>query len=462
MRSKTFFAPITAFELFLSLRTGRHPFILDSSLDPLRLGRLSFVGVDPFLIFRSKGEKISVKGRDDEAKQSVGDPFEALRSLLGQYGTPHETSRIPFIGGAVGYLGYDLNRFTEKLPDIAVDDVDVPDCFFGFYDGIFVFDHQQNLVTAFCLGLDQPEDEKMVLLEEQLAKAVSHRPAVLSYRSAVPVEFKSNMTRESYIGAIHRIRDYIRSGDIYQVNYTQRFDAPFDGDPIALYHALRTINPAPFSAYIDEGKCQVLSSSPERFLRVKNGIIETRPIKGTCPRGATAVEDEANRRNLLVSEKDRAELLMIVDLERNDLGRIAKVGTVKVPELFVVETYPTVHHLVSTITAEIRPECDLIDCLKATFPGGSITGAPKVRSMEIIEELEPTRRNVYTGALGYLGFNGNMDLNIVIRTLVVKDNRAYFQAGGAITWDSDPDGEFEESILKAKALREALSSGDRS
>jgi para-aminobenzoate synthetase component I len=458
--SNTFSANITAFELFLSLKDGHHPFILDSSMDPTRLGRYSFVGVDPFLTFWSKGNTIYQKHRERGDKQSSGDPFEILRDLLKTYRVESlpPVMMMPFTGGAVGYLGYDLNRFIENIPDKAVDDVDVPDCFFGFYDGIYAIDHLQMTISAICLGVDRPEAETMGQLEERLIHAMNNRSVAPAYSPATPVDFLSNMTKESYTTAIHRIREYIRSGDIYQVNYTQRFEALFESDPVSLYSTLRSINPAPFSAYIDAGSCQVLSSSPERFIRVNNGFIETRPIKGTCPRGATDQDDEDMRKNLLDSEKDRAELLMIVDLERNDLGRIAKVGTVQVPELFVVETYPTVHHLVATITAQIRSECDLIDCLKATFPGGSITGAPKVRAMEIIEELEPTRRNVYTGALGYLGFDGNADLNIVIRTMVVKDSRAYFQAGGAITWDSDAESEYEESVLKAKALREALSS----
>ncbi len=453
MLKKTCKTHLTAFELFVSLRGHEHPFILDSGMNEGGLGRYSFVGADPFLTFTSKGEVCRVKDKNKTERVKKGDPFELLGKLLKQYPLQDDTD-MPFTGGAVGYLGYDMCHFIENIPRRAVDDVQIPDCFFGFYDGIYMVDHQRGVVEMVALGIDGDEKEKIAAMEAHLLTA--EKVSLAPFCNSKPVSFQANMSKETYLAAIGRIKEYIRSGDIYQVNFTQRFSCEFKGDAISFYAALRAINPAPFSAYIDTGQCIVVSSSPERFIKVEKGKMETRPIKGTISRGETPEEDAANRQALLESEKDRAELLMIVDLERNDFSRVAKTLSVKVPDLFRVETYATVHHLVATVTADLRPECDLMDCIRATFPGGSITGAPKIRAMEIIDELEPTQRNVYTGAIGYLGFNGNMDLNIVIRTVVIKDGQAYFQAGGGIVWNSDPEKEYEESLVKAKALMEAL------
>lgn len=445
------------FELFLSLSNQQHPFILDSANNSTRLGRYSFVGCNPFLVFSSKGHTCRTTTTGAQAEAQVGDPFEVLRTLLNKYAVPsHE--HLPFIGGAVGYFGYDLCHFIEKIPQKALDDINIADCFFAFYDGVYVYDHQENTIDLVALGFQQPPAEALLSLEQHLAAAVEKPLSLTPYHNLAPADFQTNMTKAAYLKAVVRIKEYIRTGDIYQANFTQRFACPFTGNPVSFYNTLRTVNPAPFSAYIDTGDCQIISSSPERFIRVHRGQVEIRPIKGTISRGKTAAEDNLNRAKLLSSEKDRAELLMIVDLERNDLSRIAQTGTVRVPELFAVESYTTVHHLVASVTADLRPECDLIDCIKATFPGGSITGAPKIRAMEIIDELEPTQRNIYTGSIGYLGFDGSMDLNIVIRTVLIKDNIAYLQAGGGIVWDSDPEQEYQESLLKARALMNALQS----
>ena len=457
MFSKTMQTDLTAFEVFLSLRNQRHPFILDSGMDSEKLGRYSFVGGDPFLTFSSKGDRCRIHPSEEMESIEVGDPFAILQQLLTLYPAQSKEG-MPFVGGAVGYFGYELCHFLENLPSKAIDDMNIADCFFGFYDGIYVFDHQKGTIDMVALGIKQPENDTLLAMETHLQYLSVQRPQIPPYHSPASVSFNTNMTKEAYLESIHRIKEYIRAGDVYQVNFTQRFDCTFDGDPLSFYATLRSINPAPFAAYIDTGECIVVSSSPERFIHVQEGKVETRPIKGTCPRGATKEEDANNQRALLESEKDRAELLMIVDLERNDLSRIAQTGTVCVPEIFTVETYATVHHLVATVTATLRPEHDGIDCVRATFPGGSITGAPKIRAMEIIDQLEPTQRNVYTGAIGYLGFDGNLDLNITIRTVVIKDKRAYFQVGGGIVWDSDPELEYQESLTKAQALIKALRS----
>lgn len=443
---------LSAFEMFYAFKGDTHSFILDSSLQNERLGGFTFLGSNPFLVFKSKASDIEIIEQGNY-RHLNGNPFEVLKELLNQNKLDYKAD-IPFLGGAVGFMGYDLCHYIEKLPRTAVDDMEIPDCWFGFYDGIIAVDHKNNDTYLIALGLtEQPE-----AVADRLFKKINNLDkATTEIKEGIAcTEIKSNFTKEDYKRSIQSIKDYISEGDIYQVNLTQRFMCDTKEEPFNIYGRLRELNPAPFSSYIDFGEGHILSSSPERFIKIKDRKIETRPIKGTRPRGMTQEEDKINREELLASEKDRAELLMIVDLERNDLGKISKTGTVKVPELFNLEQYATVHHLVSTVVGEMKENIDAIDVIQAAFPGGSITGAPKIRAMEIIDELEPTQRNVYTGSIGYLGFNGDIDLNIAIRTIVMKDSTAYFQAGGAIVWDSDPELEYQESLQKARALIHTL------
>jgi para-aminobenzoate synthetase component 1 len=363
---------------------------------------------------------------------------------------------LPFVGGAVGYFGYDLCHHVEKLPRTAVDDVDIPDLYLCFYHGAIVIDHKEVCVYITDAELKPGGEERTHQIEVEIEKAQSNLDSIEVKDHLGQVEFKPNMDKETYLNGVRRIKEYIRTGDIYQANMTQRFETVLRHKPIELYKKLREINPAPFAAYLDFGNGQIVSSSPERFLKVRDGKIETRPIKGTLPRGKTPEEDEVLKVKLQNSMKDRSELLMIVDLERNDLSRVAKTGTVEVPELFVIESYATVHHLVSTVTAELGENKSIADLLEASFPGGSITGAPKIMAMKVIDELEPTQRGIYTGSIGYIDFNGNADLNIVIRTVVCKDDTAYFQVGGGIVWDSDEYLEYDETLDKARALMNAL------
>jgi para-aminobenzoate synthetase component 1 len=285
---------------------------------------------------------------------------------------------------------------------------------------------------------------------------VEQEPAARETGAASDGVLHRNFTKPEYLAALKAVKEYIAAGDIYQANLTQRFETNLQVSPWELYLRLREANPAPFAAYVDLGGAQMASSSPERFLKLTGREVETRPIKGTRPRGRTPEEDAALGQELLASIKDNAELLMIVDLERNDLGRACKIGSIRVPELAVLESYETVHHLVATVLGELDPETSVVDLLEATFPGGSITGAPKIRSMEIIDELEPTRRSVYTGAIGYIGFDGNMDLNIAIRTIICNRGKAYFQVGGGIIADSDAEAEYQETLDKGRALARAL------
>ncbi|MDF2891819.1 MAG: aminodeoxychorismate synthase, subunit [Clostridia bacterium] len=441
----------TAFELFHAFKDDPYCFLLDSSMQNDRLGRFTFMGSCPFLIFKSKNENITIT-EGEHSKELKGNPFELLRALMHQYKT-EDRHPIPFLGGAVGFLSYDLCHSIEKLPRTAIDENNIPDCCFGFYDRIVAVDHKDNDVYMIAHGLKEKPEAEIDMLKKKLSRI----PVYTNIKEGIACgEIQSNFTKDNYMKAVQRIKDYIRSGDIYQANMTQRFKCHTEEDSFSLYSRLRQFNPAPFACYMDFDEGQILSSSPERFLKIEEKIIETRPIKGTRPRGKTHGEDEANKEELLSSEKDKSELLMIVDLERNDLGKVSKTGTIKVPELFYLEEYATVHHLVSTVTGEMRDDIKAIDVIQSAFPGGSITGAPKIRAMEVIDELEPTQRNIYTGSIGYLDFNGNMDLNIAIRTIVMKDHTAFFQAGGGIVWDSDPELEYEETLHKAKALFRTL------
>lgn len=447
---------LNSLEIYTQFQDRLYSFILDSGMDHEKLGKYSYIGFDPFLVFQSKNERIQMI-QDGKIETFTGNPFLKLKELLAQYKMDYRTD-LPFIGGAVGYFAYDLCHHTEKLPRTAVDDVDIPDCFLGFYDGVIVVDHTASKVFAASLGIKDCPEKIVNGIMERIKEGERMGISTDVKLENRPVAFQSNFTKEGYMEAIRKIKEYIRAGDIYQANLTQRFECKLEESPYRLYAKLRKINPAPFASFIDFGEGHIVSSSPERFLRIKDRMVETRPIKGTRPRGKTREEDMKNREALLGSEKDKAELLMIVDLERNDLGKICKTGTVKVTELFHLEEYATVYHLVSTVVGEMKDGYDAVDCIMAAFPGGSITGAPKIRAMEIIDELEPTQRNIYTGSIGFIGWNGDADLNIVIRTILCKNGKAFFQVGGGIVWDSDEVLEYEETLHKAKALMQALSS----
>ena len=452
-----------AFELF---RDKPFSFFLDSGMDPQKLGRYSFMGSDPFLVMRSRGKEISLLSPEGE-KMVFGNPFDVLGELLQEYRLDGNPTTLPFIGGAVGYLSYDLGHFIEKLPSTAVDDLQLPECYLAFYDAVIAFDHLVGRAYVAATGFPERGSSRKARAGarvEELRRLLADAPHPDDYDNASfeqpvdsPLGLRSNFTHDGYVEAVETAREYIRAGDIFQVNLSQRFEANMPLPPYELYRRLRWLNPAPFASYLNFDGVTVISASPERFLRVRNDLVETRPIKGTRPRGKDPMSDQALAQELVHSIKDRAEHVMIVDLERNDLGRVCRYGTVRVSELMALEKYATVFHLTSTVEGRLRPGKGVIDLLKATFPGGSITGAPKVRAMEIIDELEPTRRSVYTGSIGYLGFDGGLDLNIVIRTILVREGRAYFQVGGAVVYDSDPEGEYTETLDKAKALIHALS-----
>lgn len=459
-------SPLNALRFFEIFKDRPFSFFLDSGIDSGKLGRYSFMGSDPFLILRSKGEQISLISSNGEEEKTRGNPFDLVGKLLETYSLDAHPAGIPFVGGTVGYFSYDLCHFIEHLPSTAIDDLSLPECYLAFYDTILALDHLAGKTYLVSTGFPELEESKRKQRAEEKLRELKSR--ILSNAFIIAEEpclasaigegivIRSNFAREEYLKAVETAREYILAGDIFQVNLSQRFEADLPVSPYELYQQLRKINPAPFASYLGFDEVSVVGASPERFLRVRGDWVETRPIKGTRRRGNSMVEDEALAHQLISSIKDRAENIMIVDLERNDIGRVCRYGTVKVTELAILETYSTVFHLTSTVEGRLRQGKNRIDLLKATFPGGSITGAPKVRAMEIIDELEPTKRSVYTGSIGYLSFSGEMDLNIVIRTFLIKGGKAYFQVGGGIVYDSEPEAEYEETLDKAKALVQAL------
>jgi para-aminobenzoate synthetase component I len=443
------------------LRGRPHLVWLDSALTQAATGRWSIVASDPRWILTARGSSATIDDAEG-VRHLEANPIALVASLI--EGEPRVDldaahAGLPFAGGAIGYLGFELGRFVERLPATTIDDVGAPDLAIGWYDAALVWDRDAD--AGWLVGTY----EAVCALRERLGcgMASPHREPPHSQRPDAHCELRSNFTRPQYLAAVARARRYIEAGDIYQVNLSQRFSVPVHAAGFDLYSRLREVSPAPFAAYLDfrardmrGGGVEVLSSSPERLLLADGAHLETRPIKGTRPRGATPAEDERQAAALLASTKDAAEHVMIVDLERNDLGRIAEVGSVRVEHLAALESYAQVHHLTSTITARRRAGVGLEAVLRATFPGGSITGAPKIRAMEIIDELEPTVRGVYTGAIGYFSAHGRFDLNIAIRTITLADDVAHLHVGGAIVADSDPAAEYQETLDKARGMARAL------
>lgn len=454
-------SPLTLFELF---RREPFCFFLDSAMDPQKLGRYSFMGSDPFLVLSSRNDMITI-AQNEDTTTTKGNPFDVLGGYLEAYRLDMKDSPVPFTGGAVGYLSYDLCHFLERLPKNAVDDLKLPESYFGFYDLVLACDNLLQKTYLVSTGFPEKEERHRLRHGRKRIEQIKGKLAQMQKRTEPPLlcvpavdkaALKGNFTHSAYVKAVERARQYVVDGDIFEVNLSQRFEAELSITPYELYCRLRHINPAPFALYLDFDEVTIVGVSPERFLRLQGDWVETRPIKGTRRRGRTPEEDGARAQELSGSIKDRAENMMIVDLERNDLGRVCRYGTVQVTELAILETFPTVFHLTSTVVGKLREGLNRIDLLRATFPGGSITGAPKIRAMEIIDELEPTRRSIYTGSAGYLSFDGNMDLNIIIRTFLIKGKRTYFQVGGAVVFDSDPESEYQETLDKARALIHAL------
>ncbi|MFM1943107.1 MAG: hypothetical protein RI897_2089 [Verrucomicrobiota bacterium] len=444
---------------------GSRAVLLRSQGEISRKARYSLVTGWPFLSFRSWGAqcRLECEGR---RIQQYGDPWLSLATLVARY-EMGDSVDVPFpLGGCFGSWGYDLKGFLEPtVGRRAAHDLALPDCDLGFYDSLVVFDHVEGVVLVVATGI-RPDGSRSARAEqEQVGRwlrllETSPREGEIGVDAARGVvgvpgpEPRGSMSRESYLRAVVTAQSYIRSGDIYQVNISHRLSRPWRGDSWGLYRQLSSLSPAPFGAWMDFGDYGLVSSSPELFMLMSGGRVETRPIKGTRPRDADPVRDAQLSYELQSSDKERAELLMITDLLRNDLGRVCDYGTVRVPDLLRLERYAQVQHLVSTVEGQLRSDVSHFQALAACFPGGSITGAPKIRAMQIIDELEPVSRGPYTGALGYLGFNRESQLSIAIRVALVREGIAYYHAGAGIVADSDPVAEYEETLVKAAAFRQ--------
>ena len=452
---KEFFTDLDIFEIYSCFKDN-NSILLDSSKEDKELSKYSFIGLNPFLTFEAYGMESYVDG-----EKIYGDPFLVLEKLIKEYEFKYDIE-LPLVSGAIGYISYDTGRIIENIYDISEEDFKIPDMRFKFYDNIIIFDiiNNKKYITALGVKEDPNESIKNILNSIQKNINIDKSEEVLNCNNDIDTtkknKFYSNFSKTEYIDKIKKLKEYIRTGDVYIANMTQRFLCESYEDSIDIYKKLRKINKAPFSVFANYNDFQIISSSPERFIQIKDRKAHTRPIKGTRPRGKDIKEDLLNREALINSEKDKAELLMVVDLERNDFSKVCKPHTVKVTELFKLEEYATVFHLVSTIEGELKDEISEVKFIRECFPGGSITGTPKIRAMEIIEELEMLKRNIYTGCIGYFDFRGNSDFNIAIRTIIKKDNKAYFGVGGGITYDSIEEDEYEETLDKAKALMKVL------
>lgn len=432
---------------FEAIRDMDWPIWLDSGKPKQDRGRFDILSASPMIKLVGSGNDFTITRNKEQ--QFIEDPWLYINSELQQYASPTFSSHLPFTGGWLGSFGYDLGREIEHLENRMTDDCPLPELQLGFYDWAIIQDHHAK--TSHLVGRDK---EVLKQLNQKLQCALNtESPQLTPFKTDV---FSSNTPEATYLTKVAAIQDYIDAGDCYQVNFAQRFTATTQGDPYSGYLALRNAMPAQFSCYFETDCGAILSLSPERFLSVSGHDVLTQPIKGTAPRHVDPQRDQELAQTLIASKKDRAENLMIVDLLRNDLSKVSASYSVKVPKLFELESYSNVHHLVSSVTSHLAEDKTCTDLLKACFPGGSITGAPKVRSMEIIEESEHARRNIYCGSIGYLSTNGNMDTSIAIRTLVCSNNIAYCWGGGGVVADSNPRSEYQESLNKVKLLMDTL------
>lgn len=452
------------------MRFAQRPyvFLLESVEGGERWGRYSFLGFDPPTVWEVRGEEVWIKeGSGTLRTPHRGDPFGDLGRLL-KPGCGARIDGLPrFWGGAVGYIGYDMVRFMERVPSFQKPSLTIPDACMMLTDCLLIFDNLRHTVMIVATarleeggtGLRDTYEEaakKVRAILQRLREPVSHPPNCCTPLANAAFPPPSNMDKEEFLKAVHRVKEEILAGEAIQVVLSQRFEIEVDCDPVALYRALRFVNPSPYLFFLKHRDLILVGSSPEVMVRLEDGVLDLRPIAGTRRRGLTEKEDRELAHELLTDPKERAEHVMLVDLGRNDLGRVARTGSVQVREFMTVERYSHVMHLVSHIQAQLAEGKDAFDVLKATFPAGTLTGAPKVRAMEIIEELEPTRRGPYGGAVGYMSYTGNMDLAITIRTLIVHQGKVYLQTGAGIVADSDPTAEYEETCAKARGMWEAL------
>ncbi|PYV85969.1 MAG: anthranilate synthase component I [Acidobacteria bacterium] len=441
-----------------------YAFLLESVEGGEKIARYSFLGCNPYLIIRAKGDVVEII-RGAEPIKRKGRLLEVMRKITERYKSVKVPGLPPFAGGAVGYFAYDTVRWVEDIPQEGEDDLQLDDSVMMFFSSLLAFDHvrQQILIISNCILDEQAThlDSKYqkALAEIQSLEEMLNRPARIpqfGVSSADTIKIKSNFSKSDYLKAVEKGKEYIKSGDIFQVVLSQRFSASVTSAPFNIYRALRIVNPSPYMFYLKLKDFSVIGSSPEMLVKIVDGIAYYRPIAGTRPRGTGDDEDALLAEELKADDKEKAEHIMLVDLGRNDLGKVCEFGSVEVVDLMLVEKYSHVMHLVSGLRGRLRQEVDRFDALMACFPAGTVTGAPKVRAMEIIDELEPNKRGVYAGAILYLDFSGTLDSCIAIRTLVVKDGTAYIQAGGGIVADSIPEKEFQETINKSRALVKAV------
>lgn len=456
-----FDTPVSALK---KIEGGDFAFLLESVEGGEKWGRYSFLGTEPSAVLRSKGSQIEVI-ENGKVEKHEGNPIDSLKRLLSRYHPVVSLDLPRFHGGAVGYFGYDIVRFVEKLPEIGIDELELWDSVFMITDSVLVFDNVNHKIKIISNAyVSDPGDAKRAYTRavEKIEAIIEKLRSPVSFyktddgRKKGKVEFKSNFKPEEFMDAVRKTKEYIQAGDIIQAVISQRWRTKLDVLPFDLYRALRVLNPSPYMFYLKTGEDFLVGSSPEVMVRVEGDRIETRPIAGTRPRGRDEKEDAQFEKELLEDPKERAEHIMLVDLARNDLGRVAEVGTVRVNELMGIERYSHVMHIVSNVIAKLKAEKDAFDVIKATFPAGTLSGAPKVRAMEIIEEMEPSRRGAYGGAVGYFSFSGNMDTCITIRTFVIKGDEIFIQAGAGIVADSDPEREYKETVNKVKALTRAV------
>ncbi|MBT4098478.1 MAG: anthranilate synthase component I [Gemmatimonadetes bacterium] len=459
--------PVSA---YLKLRPhSDFTFLFESVEGGERAARYSFLGINPSIIFRSKDQRATIEDRATGTIETIeGDPRVVLRELMAKYEGLRLEGLPRFTGGAVGFLGYDGIRLAEQIPDSGIDDLGADDMVFALFETILAFDNLRHTVLLIANARVQEGDEpdqvyaaaaQRIDETEQLLAQQTPAPRLPGGRQMGTVH--SNVSRQDYTKAVNQCLEYIRAGDIFQVVFAQRFQLQYEADPFEIYRVLRTVNPSPYMFHITQGDLQILGASPEILVRVEDGTLDVRPLAGTRARGVDEADDQRLEEELLADEKDRAEHVMLVDLGRNDVGRVSKYDTVRVTEMMTVERYSHVMHIVSDVRGQLKEGMDSLDALFACYPAGTLSGAPKIRAMEIIDELEPTRRGIYGGAVGYLDFSGNLDTCIAIRTMVVKDGVAYVQAGGGIVADSDPDAEYQETVNKAMALFRAVEMANR-
>ncbi|RNB81637.1 anthranilate synthase component I [Brevibacillus fluminis] len=467
----------TPIRLYQKIRTD-NSFLLESVEGGSRWARYSFIGLNPFETLEAKGTAITLSRRDTPIVKQEGNPIELLRERMKQYRSPQLADYPRFSGGAVGFFGYNTLHYYEELPAHKREVLDVPDLRFLFVDELIAFDHLkqeiQVIVNLHIEGSESPEEleqkykqtcERIRELAHRITDDAAHpeqkRHVTSEAAQASRLTIKSNMSKPAFEQMVERAKDYIAAGDIFQVVLSQRFTVDTALDPFSVYRVLRTLNPSPYMYYLQYADTTLVGTSPEILVRVEDNKVEIRPIAGTRKRGATAREDEELAKDLLADEKERAEHTMLLDLGRNDVGRVARYGSVKVEEQMVIEQYSHVMHMVSHVSGQLRDDLDPFDAVLSAFPAGTVSGAPKLRAMEIIAELEPDARHTYAGSIGYLSFTGNMDTCITIRTILFKDNQAHIQAGGGIVADSIPEMEYQESVNKASAMFRALEKAEQ-